>query len=144
MDYRVKIYRKLLVSRKGPENRCYAESGELLTFAVSHDKIKRKLPADEHLFVSLKTRQGARYGWIEMIERPMTAEEFRAADITSQSAVLGEANAAPLELYESFLESINRHDTGTAMATDWLDVVTMDAGKQRKLQFHKVLLRSKG
>lgn len=142
MGKKLTTYNIVLIARKSQENRCYAESGEVLAFASPHDKIKRRLPGDEHFFVGLETRQGARYGWVENAAKPMTVEEFRAADIASQLAVLGEIKESPLELYESFLETINRFEVGTTLAAGWLDIVGIDASKKRKLQFHKVFFRS--
>lgn len=135
------VMTKILTAKNSPDNRCYAEEGEIMSLGTPGDNIKRKLPKDEHFFVGLTSRQGSRYAWVTTVREPIAPERLREMDRESQKSLLGTVHEQPSELYETLLAAINRFYPGTPMAAGWIDILGLDVRIKRKLQVHRVFFR---
>jgi hypothetical protein len=125
-------YRKVLVAKRSPKNLCFARQGEYLVPALSTDKMRGKLPKDDHFFVGVETGKTSRYGWVKELDAPITAEELarlREGQVVNQEAI---------DHCELLLKSASKLPEDTPMACHFYEV-TLPGERQRKLKIHKVI-----
>lgn len=138
----MKIYKKILVAKKSDQNQCFAEDGDILVFASGRDKIKGRLRKNGHFFVAINNdRKPSLYGWVAELDDGISLEEFIRMDFASQ----GNSNADEeqilenKELYERFLEKIQKFKIDTPMAVYWAESLDMDTYvKEKRLWFHRI------
>ena len=105
-------FNKILVARHSPENRCFADEGEVLT-VVQRETVPKEFNVD-HYFVSvadMKTR--SKYGWVKEVE-PYTLTSFINTYLPSQP---GERE---LEHVRTMLNSISNLPEGTPVAASYV------------------------
>jgi hypothetical protein len=125
-------YRKVLVAKHSPKNLCFARQGEYLVPALSTDRMRGKLPKDDHFFVGVETGKASRYGWVKDLDTPITAEalaRLRGEKTVDQKAI---------DLCELLLKSASKLPEDTPMACHFYEV-TLPGRGQRKLKIHKVI-----
>lgn len=125
-------YGKVLISRHSPKNLCFAKEGEILVPAGPKDKMRGRLPKDDHFFVGLETGLPSRYGWVKELDSPITAEELARL---KDGAQVKQETVRDCRL---LLESVARYPEGTPMACHFIEVKLPGEGR-RKLKIHKVI-----
>lgn len=91
-------FRKILVARRSPKNRCAGPEGEWLVPATNRDKARVKTLPGQHYFVSLRERSPNLLGWVAELDEPITAEALQALDRRQLEKAVD--STVPLEIPE--------------------------------------------
>ena len=125
-------YEKVLIAKHSPKNLCFASEGEILIPARPGDEMRGGLPKDDHFFVGTETGLPSRYGWVEEVDNPITAEGL--ARLKEGDAIRPET----VNACEILLKSAARYPKGTPMACHFLEI-KLPGEESRKLKVHKVI-----
>lgn len=66
------MYNKLLVARHYPENKCFAEEGEVLTVIPKKPHPEKDI---RYYFLGSKSKKKSQYGWVAEVE-PFSIDDF--------------------------------------------------------------------
>lgn len=121
------MYSKLLIAKHNPENKCFANEGEVLTVIPKKPHPKKD---GKYYFIGSHSKEKSQYGWVAEVE-PFSLNDFvkkYAIDPTDQSE---------WDFIKTMLDSVKRHSQGTPMATSFDLRGAMK--KQVAFTVHKVL-----
>lgn len=126
-------YRRALVAKHSPKNQCFARQDELLVPAGSQDKMRGKLPKDDHFFVGVESGLPSRYGWVRELDNPITLQDLaRLKDGDSPQP-------ETIKSCETLLRAAGKYPEDTPMACHFLEV-NLPGERSRRLKVHKVVL----
>ncbi len=122
-------FKKILVSKHNPKNKCYSDDGEWLIIGQSEHIMKSKLPKDYHFFVGINSKQPSQYGWVASIGFEIAAEELAQKYEPNPSKEF-------IESCELLLNAVKDQKEGVPMACTFSTVGVME--KRRVLKVHRV------
>ncbi|MEW6608851.1 MAG: hypothetical protein AB1414_15635 [bacterium] len=134
-------YFKILVAKNSPENKCFANDGEILVVATDKDKMKGKLPKEHHFFVGIETRTPSRYGWVKEIKEGITALEIAKKNYYGLNKIeIKEADISKedIEEFEKILSIVAKEKEGTPMAATYWERGIFKNEKKLVLKVHKI------
>jgi hypothetical protein len=122
-------FKKILIAKNNPKNKCYANEGEWLIIAQSANRMKGKLPEDHHFFIGVNSHEPSRYGWVSSIDFEIGAEDLAKKYHKNPSRGL-------IESCGLLLDAVKNQKEDTPIACTFSTIGIME--KKRVLKVHKV------
>lgn len=140
MNHAMRQYTKILTARTSKKNRCSGPDGAWLVPASNRDHSGFKLGDQEHFFVTLEGRAPNLFGWVNLLDEPLTAEDLQNRDRCSLVGVTGEERGVEvpdLAAYDAYLKKLATYAVGTPMAAT-IQEVKLPGAKRRSVIVHKI------